>query len=41
MDSARGTNGPKKQMFTGFWQGNLQERGHFEDMGTEGRIILK
>ena len=26
---------------TGFWWGNLRERGHFEDLGVNGRIILK
>ena len=28
-------------MRTGFWWGNLQERGHFEDPNTDERIILK
>jgi hypothetical protein len=23
-----------------FWWGNLKERGHFEDIGVDGRIIL-
>ena len=26
---------------TGFWWGNLRERGHLEDPGIDGRIILK
>jgi len=26
---------------TGFWWENLRERGHFEDPGVDGRIILK
>jgi hypothetical protein len=24
---------------TGFWQGNLKERGHLEDLGIDGWII--
>jgi hypothetical protein len=27
-------------MHTGFWRGNLKERGHLEDTGLDGRIIL-
>ena len=26
-------------MYTGFWWGNLRERGHWEDRGVDGRII--
>jgi hypothetical protein len=26
---------------TEFWWGNLKERGHFEDLGLHGIIILK
>jgi hypothetical protein len=25
----------------GFWWGNLRERGHLEDPGLKGRIILR
>jgi len=25
----------------GFWCGNLRERDHLEDLGVDGRIILK
>jgi len=25
----------------GFWWGNLRERGHLEDLGVDGRKILK
>jgi hypothetical protein len=25
----------------GFWWGNLRERGHLENLGIDGRIILK
>jgi hypothetical protein len=25
----------------GFWEGNLEERDHSEDLGIDGRIILK
>jgi len=27
-------------MYTGFWWGNLRERGHLEDPGIDGSIIL-
>jgi hypothetical protein len=26
---------------TGFWWGNLREGNHLEDIGVDGRIILK
>jgi len=26
---------------TGFWWGDLREVDHFEDLGVDGRIILK
>jgi hypothetical protein len=25
----------------GFWWGNLRERGHLEDLGVDGRILLE
>ena len=28
-------------MYTGFWWGNLSEREHLEDLGVDGRIILR
>jgi hypothetical protein len=28
-------------MLTVFWWGNLKERDHFQDLGPDGRIILK
>jgi hypothetical protein len=28
-------------MHTGFWWGDLMERDHSEDLGLDGRIILK
>ena len=28
-------------MHTGFWYGALRERGHLEDPGVDGRIILR
>jgi hypothetical protein len=28
-------------MHTGLWWGNLNERGHLEDLGIDGRIIVK
>ena len=29
------------EMHTSFWWGDLRERGHLEDLGLYGRIILK
>ena len=29
------------EMCTGFWWGKLRERYHLEDLGVDGRIILK
>jgi hypothetical protein len=26
---------------TGFWLGDLRDRGHFEELGADGRIILR
>jgi hypothetical protein len=31
----------RQQMHTEFWCGNLEVRGHFEDIGIYLRIILK
>jgi hypothetical protein len=31
----------KREVHTGFWWGNLMERGHLEDPGMDGEIILK
>jgi len=28
------------ELYTAFWWGNLRERGHFEDPGLDGKIIL-
>jgi len=28
-------------VYTGFWWGNLRERGHLENAGVNGGIILK
>jgi len=29
------------EVYTGFWWGNLRERGHLEGTGIDGRIILR
>jgi len=29
------------EVYTGFWFGNLRKRGHLEDIGIDGKIILK
>lgn len=29
------------ELHTGFWWGTLEERDHLEDLGLDGRIILK
>jgi hypothetical protein len=31
----------RREMYTGFWWGNLRERDHFEDPDVDWRIILR
>jgi hypothetical protein len=31
----------REEIATGFWYGNLKERNNLEDLGVDGRIILK
>ena len=31
----------KRDVYTGFWWGNLRERDHLENPGVGGRIILR
>jgi hypothetical protein len=31
----------REKAYTGFWWGNLKERGYFGDPGIDGRILLK
>ena len=30
-----------EEVYVGFWWGDLMEKDHFEDLGIDGRIILK
>jgi hypothetical protein len=30
-----------EEVLTGFWLGDLSERGHLEDLGVEGRVVLE
>jgi hypothetical protein len=41
MGGACGTDSGRGERHTGFWWGNLKERGHVEDVGIDGRVILK
>ena len=31
----------RREIYTEFWWGNLEEREHSEDLGLDGNIILK
>ena len=31
----------REEVYTGFWWGNLRDRDHLEDIGVDGRIILR
>jgi len=31
----------EKRVHTGIWWGNLRERDHLEDRGTDGRVIIR
>jgi len=31
----------RREVYTGFWWGNLSERDHLDDPGVDGRIILR
>ena len=35
------TYGRQEECIQGFWREDLRERGHLEDEGIDGRIILK
>jgi len=30
----------RREVYTGFWRGNLKERDHLENLGVDGNIIL-
>ena len=40
MGSVCGMYGGRRRVYT-FWFGNLREADHLEDLGVDGRIILK
>ena len=42
MDGACGLcgRGEGREAHTGFWRGNVKEKGHLEDLGVDGRITL-
>jgi hypothetical protein len=31
----------RREVHTGFWWGDLREKDHLENLGVDGRIILK
>jgi len=41
MGGACSTYGGPGEVLTGFWWGNLRERDHMEDLGVDGRVILR
>jgi hypothetical protein len=41
MGGACSTYGGRREAYTGFWWGNLEERGHVGEPGIYGRIILR
>jgi hypothetical protein len=41
MESGHVAKYGRKDVHTGFWWGDLSERGHLEDLVLDGRIILK
>jgi len=41
MDGACGTYGERREVYTGYWWGNLREGDHLNDPGVDGKIILR
>jgi len=41
MDGACNTYGVEERCINGFGGGNVRERGHLEDPGLDGRIIIR
>jgi hypothetical protein len=31
----------EKEVYTGFWWGNLRERDHFEELDIDGSVVLE
>jgi hypothetical protein len=31
----------RREVYAGFWRGNLKDRDHLKDTGLDGRIILR
>jgi hypothetical protein len=41
MGGACSTHEGERELHTGFWRGDKRERGSLEDLGVDGKIILK
>jgi len=41
MGGACNTYGGRRELYTGFWWGNLMERDHLEDPRVDRRVILR
>ena len=41
MGRAYSTYGGRREVYAGFWWGNVRERDHLGDPGADGKTILK